>query len=121
MPAQLTLAALKKSRAEYKAWLWIEPNLIQDASAVGAAFVASLVECVEALTIVLAVASVRGWFASLVDASCGTILLAASIVLAGGAVVRVPLNDLHILSGAISRLRLGESWWSTINPMWRTC
>jgi uncharacterized membrane protein len=87
----------------------IEPGLIQNAAAVGAAFAASLVECVEALTIVLAVSSVSGWRSGLLGAASGAVLLAATIALAGGALVRVPLNDLHVLVGVVL-LMFGLSW-----------
>ena len=86
-----------------------EPGLIQNAAAIGAAFSASLVECVEALTIVLAVSAVSGWRSGLLGASCGAALLAATVALAGSALVRVPLNDLHILVGAVL-LVFGFSW-----------
>ena len=87
----------------------LEPGLIQNAAVVGAAFAASLVECVEALTIVLAVSSVSGWRSGLLGASCGAVLLAATVALAGGALVRVPLNDLHVLVGIVL-LVFGLSW-----------
>jgi Ca2+/H+ antiporter, TMEM165/GDT1 family len=87
----------------------IEPGLIQNAAAVGTAFAASLVECVEALTIVLAVSSVSGWRSGLLGAACGAVSLAATVALAGGALVRVPLNDLHILVGVVL-LVFGLSW-----------
>jgi uncharacterized membrane protein len=87
----------------------LEPGLVQNAAVVGAAFAASLVECVEALTIVLAVSSVSGWRSGLLGASCGAVLLAAAVALAGGALVRVPLNDLHIIVGAVL-LMFGLSW-----------
>ena len=89
--------------------IMIEPGLIQNAAAVGAAFAASLVECVEALTIVLAVSSVSGWRSGLLGAACGAVLLAATVALAGGALVRVPLNDLHVLVGVVL-LVFGLSW-----------
>jgi uncharacterized membrane protein len=44
-------------------------GVIQNVAAVGAAFSASLVECVEALTIALAVGSVSGW-----RSACSTFL-----------------------------------------------
>jgi Ca2+/H+ antiporter, TMEM165/GDT1 family len=85
------------------------PGLIQNAAAVGAAFSASLVECVEALTIVLAVSSVSGWRSGLLGASGGAVFLAATVALAGGALIRVPLNDLHVLVGLVL-LAFGLSW-----------
>jgi uncharacterized membrane protein len=86
-----------------------EPGLIQNAAAVGAAFSASLVECVEALTIVLAVSSVSGWRSGLLGAACGALLLAATVAVGGSALVRVPLNDLHVLVGVVL-LVFGLSW-----------
>ena len=87
----------------------LEPGLIQNAAAVGTAFAASLVECVEALTIVLAVSSVSGWRSGLLGAASGALFLAAMLALAGGALVRVPLNDLHIVVGVVLLL-FGLSW-----------
>src|SRR5260370_14296146 len=87
----------------------LDPGVIQNASAIGAAFAASLVECVEALTIVLAVSSVSGWRSGLLGASSGALLLAAIVGLAGSALVRVPLNDLHVLVGVVL-LVFGLSW-----------
>jgi len=87
----------------------IEPAPIQNAAVATAAFLASLVECVEALTIVLAVGSVRGWLCSLVGAFLGAVLLVLSIILAGGALLHVAVNDLHIVIGAIL-LPFGVSW-----------
>jgi Ca2+/H+ antiporter, TMEM165/GDT1 family len=86
-----------------------EPGLIQNTAAVSAAFSASLVECMEALTIVLAVSSVSGWRSGLLGAACGAVLLAATVALAGSALVRVPLNDLHVLVGVVL-LMFGLSW-----------
>jgi uncharacterized membrane protein len=87
----------------------LELGLIENATAVSAAFAASLVECVEALTIVLAVSLVSGWRSGLLGASCGAALLAATVALTGGALVRVPLNDLHLLVGVVL-LAFGYSW-----------
>ena len=87
----------------------VDPGLIQNAAAIGTAFAASLVECVEALTIVLAVSSVSGWRSGLLGAAFGALLLAAMVVLAGGALVRIPLNDLHVVVGAVL-LVFGLSW-----------
>lgn len=57
----------------------------------------------------LAVSSVSGWRSGLLGAACGAVLLAATVALAGGALVRVPLNDLHILVG-VALLVFGFSW-----------
>jgi Ca2+/H+ antiporter, TMEM165/GDT1 family len=79
------------------------------APAVGAAFFASLVEAVEALTIVLAVATLRGWR----PAAFGTItalgVLAALIVLLGSLLAYVPLQPLQLAIG-ILLLLFGMGW-----------
>jgi uncharacterized membrane protein len=87
----------------------LEPGLIQSAAAVGTAFAASLVECVEALTIVLALSSVSGWRSGLLGAACGGVSLAAIVALAGGALVHLPLDALYILVGVVL-LAFGLSW-----------
>src|ERR1700756_4852606 len=87
----------------------LEPRLIQNAAVVGTAFAASLVECVEALTIVLAVSSVSGWRSGLLGAASGAVFLALMLALAGGALVRVPLDDLHVIVGVVLLL-FGFSW-----------
>src|SRR5882762_1067083 len=87
----------------------LEPGLIQNAAVVGAAFAASLVECVEALTIVLAVSSVSGWRSGLLGAASGALFLAAMVAIAGGALVRVPVDYLHIVVGVVLLL-FGLSW-----------
>lgn len=48
-----------------------------------AAFLASLVEAVEALTIVLAAATVRGWRPALFGAFTGLLVLGATVALFG--------------------------------------
>jgi uncharacterized membrane protein len=68
-------------------------------SAVTAAFLASLVEAVEALTIVLAVAIVRGLRPALLGAIGGLAVLALIIVALGPLLDRVPLNVLQIAIG----------------------
>ena len=57
-----------------------------------AAFLASLVEFIEALTIVLAVGVVRGWRGALAGAGLGFLLLAALILVFGPALTRIPLK-----------------------------
>jgi uncharacterized membrane protein len=74
-----------------------------------AAFLASLVECVEALTVVLAVGSVRGWRSAL--AGCGAALCVLSVIVAllGPALVRIPLHLVQLLVGALILL-FGLRW-----------
>jgi uncharacterized membrane protein len=58
------------------------------------AFLASLVEAVEALTIVLAVATVRGWRPAGLGAFAGLLVLALIVVALGPLFDRVPLHAL---------------------------
>jgi uncharacterized membrane protein len=71
-------------------------------SAMTAAFLASLVEAVEALTIVLAVATVRGWRPAGFGAIAGLMLLVLIVVALGPLIDQVPL---HLLKSdpALSR------------------
>jgi Ca2+/H+ antiporter, TMEM165/GDT1 family len=78
-------------------------------SAVTAAFLASLVEAVEALTIVLAVAVVRGLRPALLGAIAGLAILALIVVALGPLLDRVPLNLLQIAIG-ILLLLFGMRW-----------
>ena len=78
-------------------------------SAVTTAFLASLVEAVEALTIVLAVAVVRGLRPALLGAIAGLALLALIVVALGPLLDRVPLNLLQIAIG-ILLLLFGMRW-----------
>ncbi len=74
-----------------------------------AAFLASLVEFIEALTIVLAVGVVRGWRGALAGAGLGFLLLAALILVFGPALTRIPLSSLQIVVGALLLL-FGLRW-----------
>ena len=78
-------------------------------SAVTAAFLASLVEAVEALTIVLAVAVVRGLRPAMLGAICGLAVLALIVIALGPLLDRVPLNVLQIAIG-ILLLLFGMRW-----------
>src|SRR5260221_1457707 len=79
------------------------PTFAQAAPAVSAAFLSSLVEAVEALTVVLSVATVRGWQPAGVRPLPG---LAARAL--GVDAVRAPTGpaSLHPLPPRIGRLRL---------------
>jgi uncharacterized membrane protein len=74
-----------------------------------AAFLASLVECVEALTIVLAVGTVRGWRPAALGAFTGFVLLATIVVTLGPLLDQVPLHFLQIAIG-ILLLLFGMRW-----------
>jgi uncharacterized membrane protein len=79
------------------------------APALSAAFLASLVEAVEALTIVLAVGTVRGWRAAGFGAVAGLLVLALAIVCFGPLLDRVPLNLLQVAIGTLLLL-FGMRW-----------
>ena len=78
-------------------------------SAVTAAFLASLVEAVEALTIVLAVAMVRGWRPAGFGALAGLIALAVIVIALGPLLDRLPLNVLQLAIGVLLLL-FGMRW-----------
>ena len=78
-------------------------------SAVMAAFLASLVEAVEALTIVLAVAMVRGLRPAILGALSGLLVLALIVVALGPLLDRVPLYVLQIAIGVLLLL-FGMRW-----------
>src|SRR5882672_1818711 len=77
--------------------------------AMTAAFLASLVEAVEALTIVLAVATVRGWRPAGLGAIAGLGSLALIVAALGPLLGRVPLNLLQLAIG-ILLLLFGMRW-----------
>ena len=74
-----------------------------------ASFLASLVECVEALTVVLAVGSVRGWKSALAGAGAALALLAAIVAALGPALTRIPLRAVQVVVGAMLVL-FGLRW-----------
>ena len=74
-----------------------------------AAFLASLVEFVEALTIVLAVGTTRGWRAALIGAAGGVFLLTVLTVTFGPALQQIPLASLQFVVG-ILLLLFGMRW-----------
>ena len=76
---------------------------------VTAAFLASLVEAVEALTIVLAVATVRGWRPAGLGAIAGLWALALIVVALGPLLDRVPLHLLQLVIGVLLLL-FGMRW-----------
>lgn len=84
-------------------------NWTSAAPAVSAAFLGSMVEAVEALTIVLAVASVRGWRSAGLGALAGLALLAVIVLALGPLLNHVPLHPLQFLIG-ILLLLFGMRW-----------
>ena len=79
------------------------------APAVMAAFLASLVEVVEAFTIVLAVATLRGWRSAALGTIAGLAVLAAIVLLLGPLLNRIPLHSLQLAIG-ILLLLFGMGW-----------
>jgi len=78
-------------------------------SSVLAAFLASFVEFVEALTIVLAVGTVRGWRPALIGASAGALLLLVLVVVLGPALGLIPIDALRLVVGSLLLL-FGMRW-----------
>ena len=74
-----------------------------------ASFLASLVECVEALTVILAVGSIRGWRSALSGAATAVGVLLVLILLAGRALTRVPLHIVQLAVGVLLVL-FGLRW-----------
>jgi uncharacterized membrane protein len=77
--------------------------------ALAAAFLASLVEAVEALTIVLAVATVRGWRPAGLGALAGLAVLALIVVVLGPLLGHVSLRLLQLVIGVLLLL-FGMRW-----------
>src|ERR671936_1696227 len=79
------------------------------AAAVSAEFLASLVEAVEAFTIVLAAAAVRGWRVASLGAAAALALLALIVIVAGPFLERFPIAWLQFAVG-VSLLVVGLRW-----------
>src|SRR3954453_23079224 len=73
------------------------------------AFLASAVEMVEALTIVLGVGTVRGWRSTLIGVGAATAVLAVLIAVLGPTLQHIPLNSLRLVVGALL-LVFGLQW-----------
>ena len=76
---------------------------------VASAFLASAVEFVEALTIVLASGISRGWRSALTGLAAATVALAAIVGALGPALTLVPLSVLRLVVGALL-LAFGLQW-----------
>jgi uncharacterized membrane protein len=79
------------------------------APAISAAFIGALVEAVEALTIVLAVATVRGWRPAGLGAFAGLAFLALAVLVLGPFLDPIPLSGLQLAMG-ILLLLFGMRW-----------
>jgi uncharacterized membrane protein len=76
---------------------------------VAGAFLASAVEMVEALTIVLGVGVVRGWRSTLLGAGSAALVLAVLVATLGPALQRIPIDALRLVVGALL-LAFGLQW-----------
>jgi Ca2+/H+ antiporter, TMEM165/GDT1 family len=76
---------------------------------VAAVFLASLVEMVEALTIVVAVGHTRGWRSAFEGTALALAALGALVGLFGPALIHVPLTTLRLLVGSVL-LVFGLQW-----------
>jgi uncharacterized membrane protein len=74
-----------------------------------ASFLASLVECVEALTVVLAVGSVRGWRSALTGSATAIAVLLLIIAALGTALSHIPLPIVQLVVGTLLLL-FGLRW-----------
>jgi len=83
-------------------WLHLAPTVL-------AAFFASTVEFVEALTVILAVGTVRGWRGALMGAGAALAVLLALVAVLGRALQAIPLTWIQIGLGALLLL-FGLRW-----------
>lgn len=74
-----------------------------------ASFLASLVEFIEALTVVLAVGSVRGWRSALAGSASAVAVLLALIAILGRTLTRIPLQTIQLVVGVLLLL-FGLRW-----------
>jgi uncharacterized membrane protein len=74
-----------------------------------AAFLASAVEMVEALTIVLAMGVTRGWRSALIGVAAATVALAVIIAIFGPLLTLIPIAALRLVVGALL-LIFGLQW-----------
>lgn len=74
-----------------------------------AAFLASAVEMVEALTIVLAVALTRGWRSAALGVAAALAVLVVIVVGFGPAITRLPIDALRVVVGSVL-LIFGLQW-----------
>ena len=82
---------------------------MKDVLLVLSAFLASAVEMVEALTIVLASGLTRGWRSSLIGVAAATVALAVVVAALGPALTLIPINALRLVVGGLL-LIFGLQW-----------
>jgi uncharacterized membrane protein len=82
-------------------------------STVTASFLASLVEVVEAFTILLAVGLTQSWRPAFAGAALALLALAALVVIFGPLLALVPIAALHFVVGSLLIL-FGMRWLTTM-------
>jgi len=82
---------------------------VKDVILVLSSFLASAVEMVEALTIVLAAGVARGWRSSLIGAGAAAAALAVVVAVLGPALTVIPIDALRLVVGALL-LVFGLQW-----------
>ena len=82
---------------------------MRDLLLVLAVFAACVVESVEALTIVLAVGTTRGWHATMRGVGAGVLTLAVIVAALGPALTVIPINGLRLVVGGLL-LVFGLGW-----------
>jgi uncharacterized membrane protein len=83
-------------------WTHVGPSML-------AAFLASLVEFIEALTVVLAVGTVRGWRGALTGTGLALVTLMLMVLALGPALTRIPLGAVQLGVGLLLLL-FGMRW-----------
>jgi uncharacterized membrane protein len=73
-------------------------------------FLASTVEAIEMVTIVVGVGATRGWRSTLLGAAAGFAILVAVVVGLGAALTAIPIGPLRLLVGALLLL-FGLQWF----------
>jgi Ca2+/H+ antiporter, TMEM165/GDT1 family len=84
-------------------------DLLHAGPTVLAAFLASLVEFIEALTVVLAVGATRGWRSAFGGSGLAMIVLLLLVVVLGPLLTRVPIGAVQLALGALLLL-FGMRW-----------
>ena len=87
----------------------LAPDLVHAAPLVLAAFLASLVEFTEALTIVLAVGTTRGWRSAFTGTIVGLFFLVMLVVFFGSRLRLIPLHTIQLVVGTLLLL-FGLRW-----------
>jgi len=77
--------------------------------AIAAAFLASMVEVVEAFTIVLAVATTRGWRPAIAGTAAALVVLGLIVLILGPVLDRIPIHALQVFVGVLLLL-FGMGW-----------